>query len=198
MSPFPEQSSGPPPSPAPPGQGTLRDVVRDAVRDAVRGARDGFQEGGPPTPPPAPQPPASAPSDAAPAGTAPVTFTTDAGEKFAVSWNNGTLTIAQGTEVLAIPTQELIPARAVDITVAICSTLVVLVLGAPLLRYWLRRAERRQAQQAMDAAVAARLDAMERHIDTVAVELERVSEGQRYFTRLLEAREGAVLPPRQG
>jgi hypothetical protein len=32
----------------------------------------------------------------------------------------------------------------------------------------------------------------------VAVELERVSEGQRYFTKLLEAREGAVLPPRQG
>jgi hypothetical protein len=193
MSPFPEQSSGPPPSLAPVGKGTVRDVVRDVVR----GDWDWWQGGGPPTPPPAPQPPSSAPSTA-PAGTAPVTFTTDAGEKFAVSWNDGTLTIAQGTERLAIPTQELIPARAVDITVALCSTLVVLVLGTPLLRFWLRRTERRQAQQTMDAAVAARLDAMERHIDTVAVELERVSEGQRYFTRLLEAREGAPLPPRQG
>jgi hypothetical protein len=171
--------------------------MKGSIADAVAGARDGWQEGVPPTPPPAPQPPSSAPSTA-PAGTAPVTFTTNAGEKFAVSWNDGTLTIAQGAERLAIPTQELIPARAVDITVALCSTLVVLVLGTPLLRFWLRRTERRQAQQAMDAAVAARLDAMERHIDTVAVELERVSEGQRYFTRLLEAREGAPLPPRQG
>ena len=187
--------------PQPPADRSPYQRIKGSIADAVAGARDGWQEGVPPTPPPAPQPPSSVPSTApstAPAGTAPVTFTTNAGEKFAVSWNDGTLTIAQGAERLAIPTQELIPARAVDITVAICSTLVVLVLGTPLLRFWLRRAERRQAQQTMDAAVAARLDAMERHIDTVAVELERVSEGQRYFTRLLEAREGAPLPPRQG
>jgi hypothetical protein len=173
--------------------------AKGTIADVVAGARDGWQEGAPPTSPPEPPAPSAPPATpAAPAGTAPVTFTTEGGEKFAVSWKDGTLTIAQGTEVLAIPTQELIPQRAVDITVALCSTLVVLVLGTPLLRFWLRRAERRQAQQPLDAAVAARLDAVERHIDTVAVELERVSEGQRYFTKLLEAREGAAVPPRQG
>jgi hypothetical protein len=36
--------------------------------------------------------------------------------------------------------------------------------------------------------VQARLDAMERNIDTVAVELERVSEGQRFTNKLLEQR----------
>jgi hypothetical protein len=126
--------------------------AKGTIADVVAGARDGWQEGAPPTSPPEPPAPSAPPATpAAPAGTAPVTFTTEGGEKFAVSWKDGTLTIAQGTEVLAIPTQELIPQRAV-----------------------------------------------ERHIDTVAVELERVSEGQRYFTKLLEAREGAAVPPRQG
>ncbi len=182
--------------PQPPADRSPYQQVKGTIADAVAGARDGWQEGATPTPPP--EPPAPSAPPAAPAGTAPVTFTTEGGEKFAVSWKDGTLTIAQGTEVLAIPTRELIPQRAVDITVALCATLVVLVLGTPLLRFWLRRAERRQLQQPLDAAVAARLDAVERHIDTVAVELERVSEGQRYFTKLLEAREGAAVPPRQG
>ena len=182
--------------PQPPADRSPYQQVKGTIADAVAGARDGWQEGATPTPPP--EPPAPSAPPAAPAGTAPVTFTTEGGEKFAVSWKDGTLTIAQGTEVLAIPTRELIPQRAVDITVSLCATLVVLVLGTPLLRFWLRRAERRQLQQPLDAAVAARLDAVERLIDPVAVELERVSEGQRYFTKLLEAREGAAVPPRQG
>ena len=40
----------------------------------------------------------------------------------------------------------------------------------------------------LSAGVQARLDAMERNIDTVAIELERVSEGQRFTAKLLEQR----------
>lgn len=185
--------------------------VKATISDAVAGARDGWQDAGrpqapagapaapeAPAAPPAPTAPAPA-SGEAPAGTIVIPGNTPA-ENVAIRWDNGTFRITQGAQTLAIPTRDLIPARAVEITWMVCSTLMVLVLGAPLLRFWLRRTERRQdARQAaaqLDAAVAARLDALERHIDTVAVEVERVSEGQRYFTKLLEAREGAAVPTR--
>jgi C4-dicarboxylate-specific signal transduction histidine kinase len=118
------------------------------------------------------------------------------GKDITFDWDGGTLRFTQGTRELAIPTRDLIPPAAVDITIAVCGTLVMLVLGGPLLRHWLRRRERQQAQQQLDAAVAARLDALERHIDTVAVELERVSEGQRYLAKLQQAPQHAAVPAR--
>ncbi len=45
--------------------------------------------------------------------------------------------------------------------------------------------------------IAARLDRMEQAIDSIAVEVERISEGQRFTTRLLSERsDAAPLPAR--
>jgi len=189
--------------------------------EAVTGAKDGWTEGAPgaPAQPPTPPTPPAAPATPAEAAAAvtgaqvaadgAIIFDGADGQQISIGWDQGALRVTQGTRTMAIPTQELIPSAAVDITIALCATLVAVVLGAPLLRFWLRRAERRQALPQGDAALAARLAQLEQHVDTVAVELERVSEGQRYFTRLLEAREGqplrdpaaregAATPPRQG
>ena len=45
------------------------------------------------------------------------------------------------------------------------------------------------------AQLAQRFDAMERNIDTVAVEMERLSEAQRFTSKLLEQRPDAVAVP---
>ena len=69
----------------------------------------------------------------------------------------------------------------------------------PLARAWARRIDGRGgAPQAVSSDVMARLDRIERAVESVAVEVERISEGQRFVTRVLAERaEHAKLPPVQ-
>ncbi|MEO7964689.1 MAG: hypothetical protein ABIT38_12380 [Gemmatimonadaceae bacterium] len=46
--------------------------------------------------------------------------------------------------------------------------------------------------------IASRLDRMEQAIDSIAVEVERISEGQRFTTRLLSERSDAPAVPIRG
>jgi hypothetical protein len=76
------------------------------------------------------------------------------------------------------------------------------VLGVvlfPLVRAWSRRIEGRGASQAaIPADVTERLERIERAVESVAVEVERISEGQRFVTRVLADRgELSKLPPVQ-
>jgi hypothetical protein len=73
-------------------------------------------------------------------------------------------------------------------TFAVFGSLAFMVVGYPLARAFARWLDRRGSATALSASVQQRLDAMERNIDTVAVELERVSEGQRFTAKLLEHR----------
>jgi Zn-dependent protease with chaperone function len=69
----------------------------------------------------------------------------------------------------------------------------------PLARAWARRIEGRgDAPAAMPGDVAARLERIERAVESVAVEVERISEGQRFVTKVLADRgEIPRLPPVQ-
>jgi hypothetical protein len=72
----------------------------------------------------------------------------------------------------------------------------VVAIGLPLARAYARRMESQPAQS-ISPDVAARLERMEHAIDSIAVEVERISEGQRFTTRLLAERipaEGATPP----
>lgn len=91
-----------------------------------------------------------------------------------------------GRPETTIPIHDVVPRGAVQITYAISAALIAVAVVGPLLRFFLRRFERRQVTNQLSQGVQDRLDAMERNIDTVAVELERVSEGQRFTNRLLE------------
>ena len=66
---------------------------------------------------------------------------------------------------------------------------------APLVRAIARRIELGAGQP--DAASAARMANMERNIDVIAIEIEKLAEGQRFVTKLLADRErtAGVLPP---
>ena len=64
----------------------------------------------------------------------------------------------------------------------------ITAIGWPLARAYARRVERGEVGQRVPAEVAARLERMEQAIDSIAVEVERISEGQRFTTKLLSER----------
>ena len=66
---------------------------------------------------------------------------------------------------------------------------------APLAQALGKRIEARGAVPKIPADVQERLERMEQAIDSIAIEVERISEGQRFTTRLLsEARSADALP----
>lgn len=71
-------------------------------------------------------------------------------------------------------------------------TIIVLSLGIPLVRSYARRMDSAPLQPRVPADLEARLDRIEAIVETVAVEVERLAEGQRFTTRILS--EGAAQP----
>jgi hypothetical protein len=76
----------------------------------------------------------------------------------------------------------------------------VTIIGLPIARAFARRMDREAAGPQLQPDVTARLERVEQALDTIAVEVERISEGQRFTTKLLSERltrppEGAALAP---
>jgi hypothetical protein len=86
-----------------------------------------------------------------------------------------------------------VPGELIPITLFVC--VAVTIIGTPIARAWARRLEspRREPDQLPD--VTARLERMEQAIDSIAIEVERISEGQRFTTKLLSER---TTPPTPG
>jgi hypothetical protein len=61
----------------------------------------------------------------------------------------------------------------------------IVAIGSPLVRGLVKRWERNAATPAVPSDVSARMERMEHAIDAIAVEIERISEGQRFTTKLL-------------
>ena len=73
-------------------------------------------------------------------------------------------------------------------------------VGLPIARAFAKRMDRESALPKVPPEVMQRLERMEHAIDSIAVEVERISEGQRFTTKLLSerAKEGAGLPASSG
>jgi hypothetical protein len=67
-------------------------------------------------------------------------------------------------------------------------------LLSPLVRAYARRMESRIAPARVPADVDARLQRMEQAIDAIAVEVERIAEGQRFTSKLLASRADVRRP----
>lgn len=78
-----------------------------------------------------------------------------------------------------------IPPRAESIAYSFFLTVAVIAIGVPLVRAFARWLDRHGTPPAVPPEVTRRLEAIEQAIETVAVEVERISEGQRFTTRLL-------------
>ncbi|HET7565434.1 MAG TPA: hypothetical protein VFJ96_10590 [Gemmatimonadaceae bacterium] len=72
----------------------------------------------------------------------------------------------------------------------------VTAIGVPIARAFARRMDRQSLQPRVPTELAERLEHMEHAIDAIAIEVERISEGQRFTTKLLSERnrDGAALP----
>jgi hypothetical protein len=81
-----------------------------------------------------------------------------------------------------------IPAGAVDIATTFFVMVAVIVIGWPLARAFARRMERKGQAPAIAPDVSARLERIEQAVDAIAIEVERISEGQRFTNRLIGER----------
>ena len=62
--------------------------------------------------------------------------------------------------------------------------IAVMVVGWPIARAFGRRIERRGQVASLDAGTMEQLQRIEQAVDAMAIEVERISEAQRYFTKL--------------
>jgi hypothetical protein len=85
--------------------------------------------------------------------------------------------------------------RQIIVPIAFFVMVTLITVGRPLVRAWARRLDATADRTpALGADAAARLERMELAIETIAVEIERLSEGQRFTTKLLSER-GAAREP---
>lgn len=76
------------------------------------------------------------------------------------------------------PPQLLIPVLGI-----IMGTTMTVVLLYPIVRAWTRRMEQKDAPR-VAADVSARLARIEAAVESIAIEVERISESQRFLTKL--------------
>jgi len=85
-----------------------------------------------------------------------------------------------------------------DIVIPLAGMLMIIVLaiGVPLVRALGRRWEKEARIPRGDSEVVQRLSHIEQAIDAMSLEIERISEGQRFVTRLLadKSPERVALP----
>jgi hypothetical protein len=80
------------------------------------------------------------------------------------------------------------------IPIVMFASLPVIAIGYPLARAYAKRMESGGRPAQIPSDVSARLERMEQAIDSIAVEVERISEGQRFTTKLLSERVAPGAP----
>jgi hypothetical protein len=70
------------------------------------------------------------------------------------------------------------------------ATAVICAIGIPLARAYSRRLDAESRNPRIPSEVTSRLERIEQAVDAVALEVERISEGQRFTTKLLSEGKG--------
>jgi hypothetical protein len=93
--------------------------------------------------------------------------------------------LAPGTSVPRGGMQDVIPPQAVDISIAFFIMMAVIIIGWPLARAFGRRLERRgEIATGADPALIGQLQRIEQAVEAMSIEIERISESQRFLTKL--------------
>lgn len=100
-----------------------------------------------------------------------------------------------GTEVPPPFPPGMIPREAVAISIGFFVMVAFIIVGWPIARAMGRRIDRRSAAPQLDSGIASQLQRIEHTVEAMAIEVERISEAQRYVARLEteRGREGASL-----
>ena len=72
--------------------------------------------------------------------------------------------------------------------------IVSIVIGLPMVRAWTKRLENESKRPGIPPEITSRMERMEQSLDAIAVEVERISEGQRFTTKLLAESTHTPLP----
>lgn len=157
-------------SPQRPSADQLREQIQEQVREQVDAAREAARDA---------REEARAAADEARASS----------EDLAPPGEPGMLVQPHGFDV--------IPPGAIELSIAFFIMIAVIVVGLPLARAFARRLDRRALPHA-NPEQAAQLQRIEQAVESIAIEVERISEGQRYAAKLLSDRqpEPAALPQR--
>ena len=86
------------------------------------------------------------------------------------------------------------PPGTMEAAVMIIAFIIAGIVLFPIARAWARRMDRRAVAPAASPEIASRLDRLEQAVESVAIEMERVSEAQRYSAKLLTERLPERLP----
>ena len=70
----------------------------------------------------------------------------------------------------------------------------ITAIGVPIARALARRIDRGASLPSVPSDVSSRLERMEQAIDAIAVEVERIAEGQRFTSKILASRAEAGRP----
>lgn len=70
------------------------------------------------------------------------------------------------------------------------ATAIICAIGIPLAKGYSRRMEADSKNPRIPTEVTSRLERIEQAVDAVALEVERISEGQRFTTKLLSEGKG--------
>lgn len=92
---------------------------------------------------------------------------------------------SQGVTIHRTGMEDVIPPQAVDISIAFFVMIAVIIIGWPLARAFGRRLERRgDLPAAPDATMAGQLQRIEQAVEAMSIEIERISESQRFMAKL--------------
>jgi hypothetical protein len=165
----------------------------DALSELALAVADGAQDQ-PPAPAPDPSPPA-APDQAPPIADAPLApsgVRLNDGTTFRFEDGRLILTDETGAETsINVNTAEMIPPEVPVIIGLSFAGLIGLIMAFPVGRAIARYIDRRGTAAKVSPDMTDRLSAIEQAIDSVAVEVERMSEANRYTTKLLVERGAA-------
>ncbi len=79
------------------------------------------------------------------------------------------------------------PPQVADISIAFFVMCAVMVIGWPISRAFGRRIERRGAASALSAGSTEQLQRIEQAVEAMSIEIERISESQRFMAKLQSA-----------
>lgn len=111
----------------------------------------------------------------------------------------GTMIGQPGNGVIVVPPNQylpLIPPQVEDLGLAFFAMVAVIIVGLPISRAFGRRIDRRPLPTPVDAGTAAQLQRIENTVESMSIEIERISEAQRFMARLqgVQTPEPAALP----
>ena len=99
--------------------------------------------------------------------------------------------------IISVPPRgfdNVIPPQARDISIAFFVMIAAIIIGLPIARAFARAMDRRGGTAQIPSEITSQLAHLNQAVDAIALEVERISEGQRFTARLLSEQRDSASP----